>query len=202
MTTFSKAQRDIKPPKILVLPPSAFADEWGDKRSTEVAMGLRLVSQGELETGRKEAEREATGFYAELRGTPIPADPHVATDIFNDAIVMHVVACGTCDPNDVTRPYFRAAPDTVRVALTPDGARRIYDEIMLLHKGMSPGYPQASDAEAAALGRRLAHGETLDAEDRKLCARLIEKLGVTVDERPFPDEDEDDDEGVYIARTG
>lgn len=191
----AKAQRSVLPLRVVVLPPSAFADDWPQKPSDEVAIGLRFLSQADVDAGRREAMREASGFYAELRDTPIPADPDASVDVHNDTLVMYAVARGTCDPNDVTKPYFVAAEDTVKIALTPEGARRIYDELVILTKGYSPGLPAASDADVRSLGNRLRRGAIpLDDESRKLIGYLLSKHG-GLDEAEG--DDEDDDVAVY-----
>lgn len=188
----SKVERDFRPIRVVAVPPSAFADSWRGKPAVDVAIGLRLISQADADRGQREAEREATGFYASLRETPLPQDPATATQVFNEAVVMHAVALGTCNPNNVTDPFFLAAQDTVKVALTPEGARRIYDELTILHQGSSPARHAATDAEARLLGRILLSRSRLDDEDRKLIAYLLEKRAA-VGDVPLPDEDDEDD---------
>jgi len=196
----SKVERDYKPLRVVTLPPSAFADGWPGKPAVDVAIGLRLIAQVDADRGQREAEREATGFYAQLRETPLPQDPATAVQVFNESVVMHAVALGTCDPNNVTAPYFLAAQDTVKVALTPEGARRLYDELTILHQGSSPARHAATDAEAKLLGRILRAGPILDDEDRKLIAYLLEKRAEAGDV-PLPDEDEDDEVESYVAHA-
>jgi hypothetical protein len=166
-----------KPHRIVVLTPDAFSDEWEGKPAVDVAIGLRLISQQAADTGRKEAEREAVGFYAEMRGTPLPSDPEEAINVYNDALMVTAVARGTCDPNDVDTPYWRCPDDMVRLALTPEGVRRIYDEIVILHAVHSPGRQAAEDDDVEQLGRILASGPLLEDEDRKLIAYLLDRLG-------------------------
>lgn len=182
MSTFSKLERDKSPPRMVVLQPSAFADDWPLKRGTEVAVGLRFVSQDDLDRGRREAEREAVGFYAEVRGFAVPPDKDTAVAVWNDALMMNAIARGTCNPNDVTRPYFEAADDTVRRALTPEGARRLWDELVILHKGSGPSRPVATDDQIVQLAEILTSGIQLDDEGRKLCAYLLERFGTEDDE--------------------
>lgn len=191
MSTFSKLERDKTPPRVVILQPTAFADDWPLKRGTEVCVGLRFVSQDDLDRGRREAEREALGFYAELRGAPLPPDKDTAIEVWRDAMMMNAVARGTCDPNDVTRPYFEAADDTVRRALTPEGARRLWDELVILHKGSGPSRPVATDDDVARLVQLLSSGVELDDEGRKLCAYLLERFG----------EEEEVGAATYVAKS-
>jgi hypothetical protein len=174
-----------KPPKFVVLPPSLFSDEWEAKPTVDVAIGLRLISFQATDEARKEAERAAVGFYAELRGLPLPSDPRVALDVHNDALMVKAVARCMCDPNDVTAPYWRCSEDMVRMALTAEGVRRLYDELVILHATMSPGRRAADDDEVEQLARVLASGPVLEDEDRKLISYLLGRLdaGGVVEDR-------------------
>jgi hypothetical protein len=193
VTVASKVVRSKKPPGKIILPPSAFADDWADKPAGDVAIGLRFVSQADADVGRREAEREAVGFYSEMRGTHVPTDPETVADIYNDALIMHAVARGTCNPNDVTEPYWVAADDQVKHALTPAGARRIWDELVIMTKSKGPSRRAADPDECKKLGRLLAAGVQLDDECRKLCAHLLERMPEDLVELP------DDEDDVEIA---
>lgn len=190
---FSKVQRDTKPPRHVVLPPSSFGDEWPNKPATEACIGLRFISQADFDAARREAEREARGFYAEFRQRDKDCDNAVLEDVYNDSFLAHIAARGTCNPNDVTQPYFPFAEDTVRQALTPEAMRRVWDEIVILHKGSAPSRPEASDEDVAQLAWALRRAE-LDSEGRRLCAYLLEKIGPVVG---APEKDEED--GAYYV---
>lgn len=180
MTVFSKVERSPAPPRVVVLPPSAFASDWPGNKGVEMAIGLRLLSQGDVDTARREAEREALGFYEQLaEGARTKPEPDSLIDTFNEALLANAVARATCDPNDVSRPYFPLAEDMVRRALTPEGMRRLWDELVLLHKGSGAAMPVATDDEVQLLGRALSSGAAaaaLDDEGRKLCAYLLAKI--------------------------
>lgn len=202
MTLASKVIRPKKPPKFVILSPSAFADTWDDKPTTEVAVGIRTISQHEIDVAQREADKEALGFYATLRETPLPLDPDSVIRVYNDALVMNAVAKCACDPNDVTKPYREFLDDRVRQIFTPDGAARIWDELVLLSKGSGVHRPQSDDDDVRLLARRLAGGAELDAEARKLCAYLLEKVSDGEDlEVEAPDGDEDRDD-VYVTKAG
>jgi len=199
----SEVERTPAPARIVVLQPSAFADTWPKKPTVEVAIGLRLLSQAEIDVARRNAEREAVGFYEELHGRPRPADPETVGDVYNDAFCMNAVARATCDPNDMALPYWPYADDQVRQALTPEGARQIWDEIVILHKGSSGGRQVATDEEVRHLGSLLASGGVrLDVEGRKLVAYLLEKLEGESEGAAVEDDDDDEAEVTYTAKAG
>lgn len=201
MTAISKLPRDPKPERIVVLPPSAFADDWESRPRVEVAVGLRRLSQQDLGIARREAEREAVGFYEELRDSPRKVNFEVLDELRNDALCIGAVGRAATDPNDTAIPYFLGQEDTAKAALTPEGARRLWDELVLLHVGGNVARPRASDEDCQRLGRALAQGLVkLDDEARMLAAYLIESLAVP--EAVEDDESEDDDEGaIYVARS-
>lgn len=198
MTAYSKVERNLSPARVVVLAPSAFADEWPQKPATEVAIGLRLISQRDIDLARRNAEREAVGFRGEIEGHEIRHDPETVVDVFNDSFMALAVARGTCDPNDISRPYWPYAEEQVSQALTPEGVRRLWDELVILHKGSGIARRAASDDDVSRLCGILAEQEpiVLDDESRKLIAYLLEKFG---DEGDLDDEEEP--EVVYTAKA-
>lgn len=201
MTTLSKSTKDKHPPKTLVLQPSAFADSYAQKPSVDVAVGLRFISQGEIDTARQEAERIARRFYEDFASRDLEVSREPLEDAYNDAFLALVIAAATCDPNDLTRPYFEFAEDTVRRALTPEALRRLWDDVVILHKGSVEARHEATDEEIQVLAQSLPRAE-LDSESRRLCAYLMEKLkdaGQLVEEPE--DKPQEDAEAVYTARV-
>lgn len=194
---YTKAVRDKKPARCVVLPSSGFADTWDKKPATDAAIGLRFLSQHDLDSARREAEKEAQGFYREFRERDKAPDDETLADVFNDAFLANVCARGTCNPNDVTLPYFPFAEDVVRLALTPEAMRRVWDELLLLHKGSIVARPAASDEDVQRLASALPK-VTLDLELRRIIAYVVEKLGAQVDEHAASDADAEDD-SVYHA---
>lgn len=200
----SRAPRERKPPRTIVLPPSAFATDWSKRPSTDAAIGLRLLSQRDLDVARREAEREAQGFYDEFRQRRLDVTGETVDDVFNDAFLVQVAARATCDPNDASKPYFPFAEDVVAQALTSEALRRIWDELVILHKGSIAARPSADDALVRALGATLRRRpDALDEEGRRLCAYLAEKLGITSAHEGAEDVDyEDETQGGYYAVGG
>ena len=102
MPAFSALERR-RPSGSVVVPPEAFADAWEDKPSSDVCIGLRFVSDADLEDARIEALRRA----AEL--VPNHGESDAADEVFvlsfHDAMIRWIIARATCDPNDATRPW-------------------------------------------------------------------------------------------------
>lgn len=195
----STIARPKKPAKTIVLPRSAFSDNWENKPATEVAIGLRFLSQGDLDTARREAERTAQGFYQQFRERDKDCADQTLEDVFNDAFLVQVVSFATCNPNDVSHPYFPLAQDVVPMALTPEALRRIWDELVILHKGSVESRPTASDEDVKRLARALKKAPELDVETRRLCAYLLEKVGPSDDDKDSDDDEEEDGAGGYYA---
>jgi hypothetical protein len=189
----SAIPRDAKPPRIVVLPPTAFASEYSGRPVTDVAVGLRFVSQAEFDTARKEAEREAAGFYKQFDDLEKRPDGEALTDIYNDAFLGRIAMRSTCDPNDVAKPYFPFADDVIRHALTPEAMRLLWDELVIMHKGSVKARQAATDEDIRRLATALRRSQ-LDDEGRRLCAYLLEKLG-----NPEEIDEDAENDGVYHA---
>lgn len=203
---FAEAPRTLAPEHIITLPPSAFAEDYEKRPKTDVAIGLRRLSQADTAYARAEAEREAVDFYSEMEGRPRRPAMATLVEVRNDALMCLAVGRACTDPNDATKPWFRGQEDTTRVALTPEGVRRIWDEYVLFCASSGVARAKASDAEAAKLGRAIAQGAVkLDDEARMLLAYLGESLGLDelVDDEILEDVDgsNDGDVAVYVARA-
>src|SRR5579859_883072 len=104
------------PRKVVVVSPDAFADEWARKPTADVAIGLRLLSESDVQAARGEAAQQAVRWFADLEGECIDEDAR--TDPFNDGLIRHALARACTDPNNQSIAWFgEAAEDTVRVAL-------------------------------------------------------------------------------------
>jgi hypothetical protein len=210
----SVAAADRKPSKIVVLPPSAFADDWKEKPADEVAVGLRFVS-GEDYDMAANAALERAEAWATNGGRR--DDAHFVK-VYNDQLIYGIVCRAATDPNDISEPWFqKPVEDTVRQALTEQGARRLWDELNLLHVGSGVAMPVAGDSEVKRLAAILARGTAMSAstaaqqiEARKFVAYLLEQLGphdpkaTAEDADPDADEDEPkagEEDGVYSVVT-
>jgi hypothetical protein len=197
VTAASKVERNLEPEKTVILPPAAFADDYEKKPTEEVAIGLRRLSHMDLDSGQREAERIAVGFYDELRGYPRQIDIEGIEQLRNDELLIFAIARACTDPNDVSKLYFRGLEEEVRLALTNEAIRRLWDELVLFTLTGGVQKARATDAEARAVGQRLARGlAKLDDEDRIMLAIIAEKCGC-LGASPF-DEDDDDDEELVV----
>lgn len=165
-----------KPPRKVVLQPSAFADTWSGKPGGDIAIGLRLLSEADVQTAKAEAEVQARRWYAD------PNDGEVThweglTDAYNDGVMRHCLARACVDVNDVTVSFFESAEDTVRNALTPEGVARLWDELTLLHAASGIRIAAADDEEIARLARVLADGHAVAALDKGEAIELRKLLG-------------------------
>jgi hypothetical protein len=157
------------PPRVVRLPPSAWADDREDKPVSPVEIGLRLPSEADITN----AKEEAVKALARLEG----GDHEDKVDYFNDALMRHLVASATCQPLNRTEHYFSMGADELAVRLTKDGLRRMYNELEALQASDNPGMPEAGDEEFAHLVAMWDRGIAWDfmpPEEAKKVRRLIE----------------------------
>lgn len=175
MTTIDDAiPTDAAAPRVVTLKPSAFADTWKFKPATEVAVGLRLVSSEVVENARAVAAKQAYEWHAD-KDTGRIRDPDAYAESYNDTLMRRVVARAACDVNDRSKPYFKAAEETVRAALTAEGVRRLWDELLILHAESSVAIALADDEDLARLARVLLRGRAIASlpESDRLEARTL-----------------------------
>lgn len=225
MSTFSalkKQKRKLIAPRIVKAQPDWFEEHWPHRPSTEVAIGLRLLSVQEGADARLEAEREVTGVYdGHPEGTTPIGD--VLIEQYNEVLLCEALARALCNPNNVLEPYFQMATVTIRQALTSEALRRLWDEYLILSVEKGIMKTGATDPELALLSRALrSEGvrQRLTPTDRKLLAHVLANVKDAIPERTDDDFEaeleaiEGDDEGeagasgflsgeesIYIARS-
>lgn len=146
--------------RVVELPPSAYADGWGSKPSAPVRVGLRLISDAEIQTARGEAVRAAMTLHPHADAAQASQDPNWI-DAFNDALMRWAVARATCVPEDISKPFFPVAEDTVKEALTSQGIKALFEALELLVVEQSPLSPEATDEDLGDLVQVLQHGAAL-----------------------------------------
>lgn len=211
MATFAKIAKPQnaeagprKAPRKVILQPGAFADTWYEKPREAVCIGVRLVSSADVQAARAIAAEQVKAWYTDRKDGGY-TDEAAATEAYNDAIMRHLVARATCDVNDVSKAYFPRAEDTIRDALTEEGIRLIWDEIVILHGSTAVGIPQANDADAARLGRILVDGDAINAlgpsETLEVRTILGYVLTILVGTGRAREADVDDDSTGYVVRS-
>lgn len=140
-------------PHVMELAPEDFASDWESRPVVSVPVGLRLPSEDDVQNSRIQADR-----YVASLGL---SDPEAATQAWNDALMAYAVARCICDPFDVRSdsPVLQMAEDTIMLALTPLGIRRIFDELERLMASQSPLVREANDEELSELADRIILGE-------------------------------------------
>lgn len=136
----------------VLVPPNAFSDRWKGKPNAEVAIGLRLIGDVDLDTAKAEGKKRALEMHDK------PADEEGREACFRETVMQWVVSFAACDVNDRRRNYFEAAQDTVPLAFTAEGLRLVYDRYERFAIEQSCIDPTATDDDANELAARLAAG--------------------------------------------
>lgn len=164
------------------MPHSAWASDWAGRPTAPVDIGLRFVSDADIQLARGEAAKFAWAHH------PIGEDIDNRVDCFNDALLRWIVARGTCKPHDSTIPWFLQDVDDATTHLSVGGARFIFDAIEMLRLEMSPLSREATNDELERMPTlllALAAGPPLGAapmsrarQARRLLARAIELMSI------------------------
>lgn len=182
MSAFSAVQAR-RPPAFVVVPVSAFKDDWVDRPREPVAVGLRMVGNKRLEVARAQARKVAN---AAIKGvdTEDPDDMQLWADAFHHELFLQIVTYGTCDPNDVMAdwPLFEVAPeDMAREYLSPDGLKFLFDAWERMRISVDPTQREATDEEVERLPELLRErgagmGRVEAMRARRLIAFVIDRL--------------------------
>ncbi len=160
--------------RVVQLQPSAFASDWPEKPVVAVSVGLRLISDADVETARAEAARRALDLHDQ------DGDEDNQADAFKDALLSWIVARGTCKPSNILLPWF-SHEDVPRDALTPAGKLYLYEALERLTVEESPLSRAATDEEIAGMpiATTLAAATPGSAlRFRRLIAHAIDTLSV------------------------
>lgn len=201
MSTFADtgAQRDRKPQKIVVLAPSSFAFDYPQRPSDEVALGLRTISERDVQIAKAEASKAMIRTYGEPDGSL--RDPEKAFEYWNDAFTTYALARATCDANDIEKPYFPRAEDTIGKALTSEALQKLWAEYSLMSR-TTGDRAKIGDDEAEQLGKALERGALrgleagVQGEVRKCLAWVHEQMAGVLDAA-----EDEEDVSVYEARA-
>lgn len=155
---FGELQKEPSPAAhVVTLPPSAFASTFAKRPTSDVAVGIRCISERDVLT----AKLEATRAIVEQLGEDGRMAPAERIEIWNDSFLRILVHRATCEPNDNSLPLelFGIDDQTVRDALTPEAMKRLWDEVEAFMISGSPVWAEATDDDLDALGVTLSAGE-------------------------------------------
>jgi len=172
MTTLS--QLALRPSGVVVAKPEDFSPSWENRPRHEVAIGLRPISPQDAVDARRLAAETAWKEH------PQEVDQDLRVEAYNDALMRFVLARGTCDPNDARArlALWSGVEDSiVFVALTREGAKRLYDAHERAELSARVDVPEATDEDVARLPEAFARAVRHPAE----AARLRRLMGYVLD---------------------
>ncbi len=183
MPAFSQIE-SLLPPDAVVVPPDAFSSTWSERPDDDVSIGLRFVPDRELEDARIEAFRRAERLFPKHATNEETAQLFAAS--FQGTLIRWVIARGTCDPNNVHKPWHLWATATedivVEMALTDHGAQLIYDAWERMRIGANIGLSPATDADLELLPELLLRLPLVEADSRTRALRLRRLLRFVLEE--------------------
>ncbi len=196
MSTFSNVVRGRTPERSIVLKASAWAHEYKKRPGSDVAVGLRLLPEADIQMIKREAVKYALDLYSGEDGRPV--DLLECTAAYNDALVRWVVGRSCCDPNDIDTSFFDQEEETVRRGLTSDGARWLFDEYNRFRVETSPSQVVATPDDLGALSALLLTDGSFDklTQARRLCN--LKLLRAVLDELRDPTGAQVDGDDVII----
>lgn len=125
------------PPVVVDLPPAAFAGGDGKRAASLSRVGVRTLSETEVEAAQKAAEKAL--------------EPEDGGAEYNDNLCAEIVARASTQALDSGQPFFEMGALSVKNLLTPDGVRRLYQEYEVLRDGSNPAMPEAGPEEFSHL---------------------------------------------------
>jgi hypothetical protein len=134
------------PIRVVVLKPDAFVATWENRPTTEVAIGIRCLSEPETLTAVHQART-----VAEQNGRTGDA----AIERYNEELMLWTVGFAACDPNDATAQWFELDGDAVKMFATPATIRHLFNELELAVVEASPIRRGANDGEISQLSKVL-----------------------------------------------
>lgn len=174
MATFrAMAAAVSKPAEVVTLSPEHFADTWPQKPAEAVQVGLRLVSEADLQTARAEAARRAWDRFPDE-----DLDEDERVDAYNAALTTWIVARATCKPDNANQPWIDMAQDNLPLALTTGGLLTLWHRVEGLVAERSPLSPEATEDDLVRLATAIQSGAAWSSADeptRKRARRLLHR---------------------------
>lgn len=160
------------PECVVALEPRCFADSFADKPRVTVHVGVRVVSENDLEQAKAEAVKSAWHFYPEAE----PQYERPRVEHFNDALIHWGVARGLCDPQDVSRPFLSLDEDNVPQVFAPSTVVRLWDEVVRVSELGNPLARDLYPAERDDLAALLASPAVVDAQTSRMLLWCLRRL--------------------------
>lgn len=148
------AESPPKPTSIIVLKPEHFASDYAEAPKSDIAVGVRTLSEKEMQQVAGEAAKEARLYHPDAS----TIDDGPFTLAYEDAIIKLAVGRCLTNPNDSRDPYFAAADEMVGMAFTAPTIRRVWDELEKTTLANSPIIEAATDDEIADMIELLQAG--------------------------------------------
>jgi hypothetical protein len=141
----------VAPPRVVEVPVSMFAEDWDKKPEFPAKLGVRHISDADVQAARSHASKVATQQHPNLSNE---ADRECWVEAYNDALMRWIVARAACSAVDA-KQYFElwqeAPEDLVKHALTSEGVRFIFDAWEQMKLETSPLSTEATDEEIASM---------------------------------------------------
>jgi hypothetical protein len=142
-----------KPPRVVALPPNAFADTWKDKPNQPLRIGLKRIAEADQRAARVEAAKKADALHPSC-----PHDDPIWVEAYNQAVMHACLGFALTHPDDLAQPLWPLQFDVLPHRLAEGGVERLFDELELLTVLDSPSRPEASDETLADFAERLHAG--------------------------------------------
>lgn len=172
-----QAQKASKPATVVLLKPENFCSTWPEAPRSDVAVGVRLLSELEVQQVKAEAAKQARAYYPDVE-----YDDELMDKAFQDELMKLAVARATTSPNDAALPYFPAPDDMIGEAWLPSTIRRLWDELERCTIERSPIARPAGDEDLKKLALLIEKGHVTKLADaqqlrlRKLMRFALEEL--------------------------
>lgn len=159
-------QGAVAPPRVVSLPLSAWKSTYSGRPERDVKIGLRLPGQDDTDTVETEALKALQ--HAAKNGD------EAAVRAYNESKLLNIVALCICDPFDVNKAHdlFETPNAILEIALTPQGIRRLFDEIERLQIETSPIFREASDEELNTFALMINEGAVQGLDSKVDRARI------------------------------
>lgn len=174
------AEHDVltKPPLVVPVPLSWWAQDWGDRPTGDTEVGIRIPSEGDLVCIRAEADRKSVELY--------PDGGDGQTEAYNSLLMSGVVTAALCQPHDAKERWWDEAQGDISRALTSAAIEALFWHTNKLLITDSPTSPEASLEDIGALVELLRSGEVWRTLDGAAARRVRRMLRHCLDEMTAP----------------